>query len=74
MDPTKKPLTLGFVFLACGVMFSAFGFATHLSPLFAVGLVQFALAVVFMVLLKIRAKRAPSSTESGSDPLRCDAG
>ena len=57
MDPTKKMLMLGFVFLGCGVTFLAVASATHLSPLYAVGLVELALGIVFVVLAKTRAKR-----------------
>lgn len=63
MDSTKKLLTLGFVFLACGVTFLTIAFATRLDPLYAVGLVQFAAGIVFMILAKSRAKRASSSAD-----------
>ena len=64
MDPNKKMVTLGIVFLACGVTFLAVAFTTHLAPLYAVGLVEFALGIVFMVLAKTRAKRALASSDN----------
>jgi hypothetical protein len=64
VDSTKKFLTLGFVFLACGVTFLTVAFTTHLSPLYAVGFVQVVLGIVFMVLVKTRARRVAGGADT----------